>query len=478
MYSKRYCIFLFAIIALSLSASVASANDLIGVLVIDSGSDFTHEALKEHALACQAELNGTPGVDDSGSGFADDVYGWNFVENNAVLVNLDDTPPEYERVLRCMELLGLLQAYGPEGMTEEDYNYLITQYQDQSFWRWVEFVGGWAHGTHCAGTVILNGNTGVGLKAIKHLPTGNAPRQIMDDAMRKLEHIVATDERSSEERAVPKEQLIAYFDQLAQQYIGEVQQMADYIGFLNPRLINCSYGTDNGVLVQMMEQNMARWGYVNPSAKEVQEMVNLFVERAFLPRDKAMFAQVDNALIFIAAGNNSENLDPYVCSPNSVPIENKIVIGATDQDLRIAPFSDYGINSVDVAVPGVNIYAAYPNQQMGYMSGTSMASPMAVKYASRVLQERPSLSAVELKKILMETVDKKDWLRDKVRSGGVINVNRAMFAARQMNEGKSIDAAIKIARDRVSDRVHRSKHTTRPDLSDPMVRELYFSIIR
>jgi subtilisin family serine protease len=137
-----------------------------------------------------------------------------------------------------------------------------------------------------------------------------------------------------------------------------------------------------------------------------------------------------------------------------------------------------GKNTVDVAVPGVNIYATYPNQKMGYMSGTSMACPLALNYGAQVLYVNPQLKAVELKKILMETVDKKDWLADKVRSGGVINVTRAMFAAEQVKEGKSLEDAIKIACEKVGDKVVRTPKRTRPNLEDPMVKELYFSIIR
>ncbi|NCB40201.1 MAG: hypothetical protein EOM80_15680, partial [Erysipelotrichia bacterium] len=179
-----------------------------------------------------------------------------------------------------------------------------------------------------------------------------------------------------------------------------------------------------------------------------------------------------------AAGNSAEDLDPLVSSPSGVQMENKLIIAATDEDQKIAPFSCYGAKTVDVAVPGVNIYATYPNNKMGYMSGTSMACPNALRMASMVLDTNSDLSPVQLKKILMETVDKKEWLKDKVKSGGVINVNRAIFAAQQLAEGKSIDDAIKTARERVGDKAPRSAKRSRPNLKDPMVKELYFSVIK
>jgi len=112
------------------------------------------------------------------------------------------------------------------------------------------------------------------------------------------------------------------------------------------------------------------------------------------------------------------------------------------------------------------------------MSGTSMACPLAVNYAAQVIYVNPDLTAVQVKQILMETVDKKDWLADKIKSGGVINVTRAMHAAQLVKDGKTLAQAISAACKDVSDKVHRSAKRTRPDLSDPMVKALYFSVLQ
>ena len=95
-------------------------------------------------------------------------------------------------------------------------------------------------------------------------------------------------------------------------------------------------------------------------------------------------------------------------------MENKLVVAATDNNEKLADFSSYGKNSVDIACPGVNIKSAYPDNKVGKMSGTSMAAPVALRYASQVLATNPNLSAIQLKKILMGTVDKKPWLKGKM----------------------------------------------------------------
>lgn len=52
-------------------------NDVI-VAIIDGGIDYSHEDLKDNMFINEAELYGTPGVDDDGNGFIDDIYGYNF----------------------------------------------------------------------------------------------------------------------------------------------------------------------------------------------------------------------------------------------------------------------------------------------------------------------------------------------------------------------------------------------------------------
>ena len=53
------------------------------VAIIDGGIDTSHEDLQQNLHLNLAELNGTPGVDDDGNGYVDDVYGWNFCTNEA-----------------------------------------------------------------------------------------------------------------------------------------------------------------------------------------------------------------------------------------------------------------------------------------------------------------------------------------------------------------------------------------------------------
>ncbi len=465
---------IIAAVAASLTMGItpAQAAKPINVLVVDSGSDFTHKVLHPMANPNKAELNGQAKVDDDNNGYIDDVYGWNFVENNSTIVNLEETPPDYDRVLKVMQYINKMQQSGKEAFTDDEWNWLVKNYNDKKLGPWINFCGGWAHGTHCAG-IIASNNKDISLNAIRHIPTGAAPRAFLKETFQKLLYKLA--QKLSHAKKLSMADLETYFEQMGQENAKEIKERADYIAQFNPRLINCSFGTENSAIFKMMKSNMWRWGFVNPTDEEVQKVTNLFVSKAFLPRDKAFFSGCKNALVFIAAGNSSENLDNFVTSPNNVPIANKIVIAATDENQKLADFSCYGVNTVDVAVPGVNIYSTYPNNKMGYMSGTSMACPNALGMASLVLKENPDLTPVELKKILMGTVDVKEWLKDKVRTSGVINVDRAVYAAKQVKNGKTVAAAITEAKKNVPDMAIKRAKKSGPNLKDPVVKKIYFS---
>jgi subtilisin family serine protease len=71
---------------------------------------------------------------------------------------------------------------------------------------------------------------------------------------------------------------------------------------------------------------------------------------------EAIEAAGNAGIIFIAsAGNNSTDSDTTPFYPSSYDLPNIISVAATDQDDNLADFSNYGVDSVDIAAPGVNI---------------------------------------------------------------------------------------------------------------------------
>lgn len=96
-----------------------SSEEII-VAVIDTGIDYKHPDLKERICINEAELNGTKGEDDDGNGYADDIYGWDFYNNDASVCHYNSK--------RRTNL-------------KEDDN----------------------HGTHCAGIIAAVPNNGTGI---------------------------------------------------------------------------------------------------------------------------------------------------------------------------------------------------------------------------------------------------------------------------------------------------------------------------
>ena len=87
----------------------------------------------------------------------------------------------------------------------------------------------------------------------------------------------------------------------------------------------------------------------------------------------------DKGVLFVAAaGNSGNNIEHWQEYPASYDCANIITVGATDFNDKLATFSNYGKESVDIAAPGVDIYSTIPSDthdDYGYLSGTSMATP-------------------------------------------------------------------------------------------------------
>lgn len=89
-------------------------------------------------------------------------------------------------------------------------------------------------------------------------------------------------------------------------------------------------------------------------------------------------ANTAGVLAIAAAGNESGNNDIASSYPAGYSLPNIISVAATDQNDRLASFSNFGVNTVHVTAPGVYILSTLPDD--GYFNkdfwpGTSMAAP-------------------------------------------------------------------------------------------------------
>ena len=81
-------------------------------------------------------------------------------------------------------------------------------------------------------------------------------------------------------------------------------------------------------------------------------------------------------LIVAAAGNEKSNIDykENAYYPASYGLPNIITVTAHDKNAKLIPSANYGKQTVDISAPGNRIKSIFPDNQIGFLSGTSQAT--------------------------------------------------------------------------------------------------------
>jgi len=134
-------------------------------------------------------------------------------------------------------------------------------------------------------------------------------------------------------------------------------------------------------------------------------------------------------LFVVAAGNSGSDNDVSPQYPASYPLDNIIAVAATDRYDHLASFSCYGHTSVDLGAPGVDIYSCAPGNSYQLLSGTSMATPHVSGACGLVWSYNPLLGPLDVKRIILSSVDTLASLNGKVVTGGRLNAQKALALA-------------------------------------------------
>jgi subtilisin family serine protease len=394
---------------LSTSAALATT-----VAIIDSGVDVKHEGLTENIWTNPTEIPDN-NRDEDKNGYPDDIYGWNFAGQNNQVINYNYLGTFGTDVYKFFAI----QAKQFRGtITRGDKEWVKEKRTDQEFMASLGKFGNFVHGTHVAG-IAAEGAADNKILAVKLIPT---------EAKEQLVYLAST--YGTEGNGEFKEKIIkAALTALATAQADMLADIGYYIASLNADVANGSFGTgypQSKMIIGMLYKTIFR---KDPSEEDLKKYSIHFIN-SLIESGRAFTDAAPKTLYVFAAGNDGLNNDEFGTSPANIKSHNVITVAATFGRSRIAVFSNYGREMVDIAAPGVIINSEVPGNQYLMVSGTSQASPYIANVAGRIKTNNPSLVPAQIKAILMGTVDKKDFLSDKVKSGGIVNDLRAVVAAK------------------------------------------------
>lgn len=430
------------------------------IAVVDTGVDLTHRIFSDRAFINTLEVDGN-GADEDQNGVPDDVHGWSFVDACPKSFDpnlLTDLPDEVYKMQSILEKVEAATASSDEiiWFRQAINNNVLMQAFD--------FYLGLSHGTHVAG-ISVKGNADTKVMSVKYLGPANKPEE---------EEAVVVEEKLTEEKLIkekpaspimkgkPMEEVwkvvASSLSEFADEQGKDFETMARYVQ-RNSDVVNGSFGS-SPLMPQVMRMLAGFFYQLTgrvPTTDEYMRMANYLygLESAHI---KTAIDQSATTLFVFAAGNDNSDNDVIPVNPANHGSENGLTVAATVGRSSLADFSNFGATKVDVAAPGSNILSSSPGKlSFLRMSGTSQAAPYVSNTALKMIDANPQYfsknltkRATVLKKLIMGTVDKKDWLVGKVVSAGIVNQERAVAAAKMLGK-MSVENAIGVANAQIAD---------------------------
>lgn len=443
--------------------------------IVDSGVDINHEDLKAVIWTNTKEIAGN-GIDDDKNGYIDDMHGWNFL-GNAVHEQLEMTrivkkgpgTPDYDKAKAELEaerkeLVAAKPQYDmiskanesikkhlkKETYTIEDVNAIKTEDKELLMSKNIMTQIGGMIGEgfvekfqdeydHVFSTLNYNLNVDFDGRKI----VGDNPNDLKDTKYGN-NNVVGPEPKEAKHGT--------HVAGIVAQVRGN-NKGGD--GVTNNAQIMAIRAVPNG---DEYDKDIAlgiRYAVDNGAKVINGSFGKYFSQNKEWVIDAIKYAESKDVLVVIAAGNESYDLDVTNKYPNDTYdgspeyAKNVLIIGAlspTYGTKMVASFSNYGKNNVDIFAPGDKIYATTPLNTYEYLQGTSMASPNVAGVATLIRSYYPSLTAVQVKQIIMESgtplkntvtigEDKhKANFADASKSGRIVNAYNALLLAEKMSK--------------------------------------------
>ena len=450
------------------------------VAVIDSGVDIDHEDLDDVIWTNKGQIPNN-GKDDDNNGYIDDIHGWNFVGDGY------DEQLEYVRLLASGDKNAPRYAEAEALYNSEYQKYVGYKTQYEQILQQVTTAD-----------EILTKHFGKADYTKKEVIAIKTEDEKLGQAVQVAQFIYGNDlESIANAKKVFKEGLVEINDRLNVNLNKNLQgrktgdnpnDLNDNLGYGNnnprPSKKSESHGTHvTGIIAAERNNNKGMNGVANnvqimairstPNGDEYDKDVALAIRyaadngakvinasfgKSFSPnsqwvRDAIKYAGEKDVLFVHAAGNDSENIDVVKNYPNDAIgtgpeiSDNFITVGALTNkygSTMVSSFSNFGKVNVDVFAPGSDIYATMPENEYDMNSGTSMAAPNVAGVAALIRSQYPSLTAAQVKKILMDsglpikakvtvgTNRQVKSLNEISTSGRIVNAYNALIMASQM----------------------------------------------
>lgn len=445
--------------------------------IVDSGIDIDHEDLKSVVWTNTKEIPGN-GIDDDKNGFVDDIHGWNFLgdsgfenlEMTRILKKADDGSAMYKKAKADYDdkykkaLEGKKQAdflsntnktiqtyLKKSDYTLEDLNMIVSSDQvlNRSKMIMTQVIG--QGGPKFSADIEdyrkyiydqLNYNLNKEFDGRKVV--GDNPEDINDTKYGN--NIVYGPDK---EEALHGTHVAGIIGQVRNNNLGG-DGVTNNVEIMSLRAVpnGDEYDKDIALAIRYAVDNGAK-------------VINGSFGKSYSPHkqwvfDAIKYAEKKDVLFVHASGNDGSDIDlenninyPNDSKDNKTEFaHNVLTVGALNNvygETVVASFSNYGRINVDVYAPGTEIYASVPNNKYKYERGTSMASPNAAGVAALIRSYYPKLSAVQVKKIMMDsgtplpaTVElgesqEKKSTADSSKSGKMINAYNALVLAEIMS---------------------------------------------
>ncbi len=410
---------------------VKKKGDKIIVGVIDSGVDIGHHDLQSAVWDNIDELPNN-GRDDDNNGYIDDTQGWNFLGT-----------PEENMLYAPYALARLVSRY-EENPSASPYNYeqLLSEYEERSLKvgeRYAEFS------SRDISTAPENFK-----KYFKRQEAQVMYKYNLEFDPREMYNLDNPDDWSDRDYGNPN--VIGFKDKEfhGTHVAGILAGIANNEEIMVIRAIpdGDEYDKDVALAIRYAVDNGAK--VVNMSFGKA------YSEHPDWVQDAIKYAAENDVLLVHAAGNDAKNIDVVKNYPsdnlNGEEIaDNMITVGAITRYFNsalVSEFSNYGKENVDLFAPGSQIWSTVPNNGYANNQGTSMAAPMVAGVATLVRSYYPTLTAPEVKWILMEsglevpfevTVPGTNEVKpfaELCKSGRILNAYNALLMADKMAKKK------------------------------------------